>query len=66
MKKYAIVGIGQRAGEFIDSMLSDYAEHARIVALCDCEHGGSGDAGPAISGGWRAALPSTTPTTSTA
>lgn len=35
MKKYAIVGVGQRAGEFIDSMLSDYSEHARIVALCD-------------------------------
>jgi predicted dehydrogenase len=30
-----MVGVGQRAGEFIDTMLADYQGQAELVALCD-------------------------------
>lgn len=35
MKTYAVIGIGQRAGEFLDALMDDHADEARVVALCD-------------------------------
>ena len=37
-KRYAIVGTGSRAGMFIDAIVSQFADHAQLVALCDLSH----------------------------
>ncbi len=34
-KRFALVGVGQRSRHFIDALLADHADHARLVALCD-------------------------------
>jgi len=35
MKRFAIIGIGQRAGAFVEGLLNDHSDHASLVALCD-------------------------------
>ena len=37
-KRYAIVGTGSRAGMFINAIASQFADRARLVALCDLSH----------------------------
>lgn len=37
-KRYAIVGTGSRAGMFIAAIASQFADRARLVALCDLSH----------------------------
>ena len=37
-KRYAIVGTGSRAGMFISAIVSQFPEHAQLVALCDLSH----------------------------
>ena len=34
-KRYAVVGTGGRCSMFINAALGDFADHARLVALCD-------------------------------
>lgn len=56
MKRYAVVGVGQRAHHFVEPLMRDYRAFGELTAICD-SNGPAAEAWKREWGDWGRALP---------